>query len=87
MARVGFIGLGVMGFPMAGHLVENGHEMIVYNRSIGKMSKFAEKYSCRMADSPAELARDSEFIFCCVGYYIYIYILFRVLGVKLIFYL
>ncbi|MEE2774195.1 MAG: NAD(P)-dependent oxidoreductase [Pseudomonadota bacterium] len=67
MARVGFIGLGVIGFPMAGHLVDCGHEMIVYNRSSEKISKFVNSFSCASAETPAELARDTEVIFCCVG--------------------
>ena len=67
MARVGFIGLGVMGFPMAGHLAANGHEVIVYNRTKSKAVGWLKKYDGQIAETPAELAKDSEFVFCCVG--------------------
>ena len=67
MARVGFIGLGVMGFPMAGHLSKNGHEVLVFNRTESKLNRWLEKYKGRSAKSPAELAEDCDFVLSCVG--------------------
>ena len=67
MARVGFIGLGVMGFPMAGHLADKGHKVTVYNRTKSKAKDWISQYSGKSADTLSELATDSEFVFCCVG--------------------
>ena len=69
MARVAWIGLGVMGFPMAGHLFKKGgHEIAVYNRSPGKAAAWvAEHGGGRSAETPAAAALDAEFVFCCVG--------------------
>ena len=67
MARVGFIGLGVMGFSMAGHLATNGHDVTVYNRTKSKVDNWLNAYNGQVAESPGELARNSEFVFCCVG--------------------
>jgi 3-hydroxyisobutyrate dehydrogenase-like beta-hydroxyacid dehydrogenase len=68
MAKVAFIGLGVMGFPMAGHLKEKGgHEVTVYNRTASKASDWAGKYGGKTASTPAEAARDADFVFTCVG--------------------
>lgn len=69
MARVAWIGLGVMGFPMAGHLFKKGgHEISVYNRSPGKAATWvAEHGGGRSAETPAAAALDAEFVFCCVG--------------------
>ena len=67
MARVGFIGLGVMGFPMAGHLVNNGHSVTVYNRTKSKSNDWVNKYGAKSVDTISQLAADSEFVFCCVG--------------------
>ena len=68
MAKVAFIGLGVMGFPMAGHLKEKGgHEVTVYNRSASKASDWAGKYGGKTASTPAEAAKDADFVFTCVG--------------------
>ncbi|MGZ8997090.1 MAG: NAD(P)-dependent oxidoreductase [Rhodospirillales bacterium] len=66
-ARAAFIGLGVMGFPMAGHLVRAGHEVTVYNRTRGKAQAWAQQFGGRLADTPAEAAREAEFVFACVG--------------------
>ena len=66
-ARAAFIGLGVMGFPMAGHLVRAGHEVAVYNRTRGKAQAWVRKFGGRLADTPAEASRDAEFVFACVG--------------------
>ena len=67
MARVGFIGLGVMGFPMAGHLKTNGHDVIVYNRTKSKVRDWLNMYHGKSASTPNEVARNSDFVFCCVG--------------------
>jgi 3-hydroxyisobutyrate dehydrogenase len=68
MAKVAFIGLGVMGYPMAGHLAKKGgHDLAVYNRSSGKAEKWVSEFSGRHAPTPADAARGCEFVFCCVG--------------------
>jgi 3-hydroxyisobutyrate dehydrogenase/2-hydroxy-3-oxopropionate reductase len=68
MAKVAFIGLGVMGFPMAGHLkVKGGHDVTVYNRTASKAVAWAEKFGGKSALTPAEAAKDADFIFTCVG--------------------
>lgn len=68
MANVAFIGLGVMGYPMAGHLkVKGGHTVTVYNRTSAKAEKWAAQYGGTAAPTPAEAARDADFVFVCVG--------------------
>src|SRR5690606_4886405 len=68
MAKVAFIGLGVMGYPMAGHLKnKGGHEVTVYNRTISKAEKWVAEYGGTHKPTPAEAARDQDFVFCCVG--------------------
>jgi 3-hydroxyisobutyrate dehydrogenase len=69
MANVAFIGLGVMGYPMAGHLLKKGgHGLTVYNRTIAKAEAWvAEHGAGRAVPTPAEAARDADFVFCCVG--------------------
>lgn len=68
MAKVAFIGLGVMGFPMAGHLkVKGGHDVTVYNRTAAKAQAWVEKFGGAFAPTPAEAARDADFVFTCVG--------------------
>jgi 3-hydroxyisobutyrate dehydrogenase/2-hydroxy-3-oxopropionate reductase len=68
MAKVAFIGLGVMGFPMAGHLkVKGGHDVTVYNRTAAKSAAWTEKFGGKSAPTPAEAARDADFVFTCVG--------------------
>lgn len=68
MANVAFIGLGVMGYPMAGHLkVKGGHQVTVYNRTFAKAEKWAEQFGGTAARTPAEAARDADFVFVCVG--------------------
>lgn len=68
MAKVAFIGLGVMGYPMAGHLkVRGGHDVTVYNRTAQKAEKWAGEFGGRHAATPAEAARDCDFVFSCVG--------------------
>ncbi|NVP57936.1 NAD(P)-dependent oxidoreductase [Mycoplana rhizolycopersici] len=68
MANVAFIGLGVMGYPMAGHLkVKGGHTVTVFNRTSAKAEKWATQYGGTAAPTPAEAARDADFVFVCVG--------------------
>ncbi len=68
MAKVAFIGLGVMGYPMAGHLkARGGHEVTVYNRTTAKAEKWAAEHGGAFAKTPAEAARDKDFVFSCVG--------------------
>lgn len=67
MAKVAFIGLGVMGFPMAGHLRNAGHEVCVYNRTHNKADEWITKYQGTKAHTPREAALDKEFVFSCVG--------------------
>ncbi|CCD16416.1 unnamed protein product [Trypanosoma congolense IL3000] len=66
--KVALLGLGVMGYPMAGHLkTKGGHDVTVYNRTAAKAAKWAEQFGGKHAATPAEAARDADFIFCCVG--------------------
>ncbi|MCJ8506828.1 NAD(P)-dependent oxidoreductase [Rhizobium lemnae] len=68
MAKVAFIGLGVMGFPMAGHLKEKGgHEVSVYNRTTAKAEAWVSKFGGRLGKTPAEAAEGADFVFTCVG--------------------
>ena len=67
MAKAAFIGLGVMGYPMAGHLQNNGHEVTVYNRTTAKAKKWAKEHGGDFADTPAKAAKGADFVFSCVG--------------------
>ena len=67
MAKVAFLGLGVMGFPMAGHLRSKGHEVTAYNRSAAKADAWVAKHGGKAAATPAEAARGAEIVFSCVG--------------------
>jgi 3-hydroxyisobutyrate dehydrogenase len=68
MAKVAFIGLGVMGFPMAGHLAtKGGHQVTVYNRTGAKAKAWAEKFGGRAAATPKEAATGQDFVMACVG--------------------
>lgn len=67
MARVAFIGLGVMGYPMAGHLAAKGHEVTVYNRTAKKAEAWAAEHGGRAAPTPAAAAEGQEIVFACVG--------------------
>jgi 3-hydroxyisobutyrate dehydrogenase len=67
MAKVAFIGLGVMGFPMAGHLAKAGHDIAVYNRTRAKAESWVAKHGGRWAATPAEAAAGAELVFSCVG--------------------
>lgn len=68
--RVAFIGLGVMGYPMAGHLARAGHAVTVYNRTPAKAAAFVQEFraqGARSAPTPREAARQADLVFCCVG--------------------
>ncbi|WP_457645619.1 NAD(P)-dependent oxidoreductase, partial [Profundibacter sp.] len=67
MAKVAFLGLGVMGYPMAGHLVAAGHEVCVYNRTTAKAEKWAGEYKGCFATTPREAAQGCDFVMSCVG--------------------
>ena len=67
MAKVAFLGLGVMGFPMAGHLAAKGHTISVFNRSSAKADAWVAKHGHQRAASPREACRGAEVAFCCVG--------------------
>jgi 3-hydroxyisobutyrate dehydrogenase len=68
MAKVAFLGLGVMGFPMAGHLVKKGgHEVTVFNRTASKAKQWADKFGGRTAPTPKAAAEGQDFIMACVG--------------------
>ena len=68
MAKVAFLGLGVMGYPMAGHLLKKGgHEVTVYNRSAAKAAQWVKDYGGRSAATPREAAAGCEFVLMCVG--------------------
>ncbi|WP_371425464.1 NAD(P)-dependent oxidoreductase [Tardiphaga sp.] len=68
MAKVAFIGLGVMGFPMAGHLAtKGGHEVTVYNRNASKAKAWVEKFGGKSAPTPKAAAEGQDFVMACVG--------------------
>ncbi|MFV1496254.1 NAD(P)-dependent oxidoreductase [Phaeobacter sp. JH20_02] len=67
MAKIAFLGLGVMGYPMAGHLVAAGHEVTVYNRTAAKAEAWAKEHGGRTAATPRAAAAGAEFVMACVG--------------------
>jgi 2-hydroxy-3-oxopropionate reductase len=67
MAKVAFIGLGVMGYPMAGHLAKHGHEVTVYNRTQAKATSWLSEYQGQSCETPKAAAQGKEFVFVCVG--------------------
>ncbi|MDQ5848630.1 MAG: NAD(P)-dependent oxidoreductase [Pseudomonadota bacterium] len=68
MAKVAFLGLGVMGYPMAGHLLKKGgHDVTVYNRTPAKAQQWAKEYGSKHAATPREAAKDCDFVLMCVG--------------------
>jgi len=67
VAKVSFLGLGVMGYPMAGHLAAKGHQVTVYNRTAAKAEAWAAEHGGKTAPTPREAARGAEFVMCCVG--------------------
>ncbi len=68
MSKVAFIGLGVMGYPMAGHIrTKGGHDVTVFNRTLGKAQAWVAEFGGQMAPTPEEAARGADFVFSCVG--------------------
>jgi len=67
MAKAAFIGLGVMGYPMAGHLAAKGHDVTVFNRTAAKAERWVAEHKGRRAATPREAAAGAEFVFTCVG--------------------
>jgi len=68
MAKVAFLGLGVMGYPMAGHLLKKGgHDVTVYNRTAAKAQQWVKEYGGKSAATPREAAKDCDFVMMCVG--------------------
>jgi len=68
MAKVAFLGLGVMGYPMAGHLLKKGgHDVTVYNRTPAKAQQWSKEYGGKSAATPREAAKDCDFVMMCVG--------------------
>ena len=65
--KVSFIGLGVMGYPMAGYISKAGHNVTVYNRTKSKAEKWIKEYKGKIAETPEEADKDSDFVFTCVG--------------------
>jgi len=65
--KVSFIGLGVMGYPMAGYISKAGHNVTVYNRTKSKAEKWVKEYKGKIAETPEEAAKDSDYVFTCVG--------------------
>ena len=65
--RVAFVGLGVMGYPMAGYLARAGHEVTVYNRTVRKAEKWCREHGGALASTPGKAASDAELVFVCVG--------------------
>ncbi len=65
--KVAFIGLGVMGYPMAGYISKAGHNVTVYNRTKSKAEKWIKEYKGNLAETPMEAAKDCDYIFTCVG--------------------
>ena len=67
MAKCAFLGLGVMGYPMAGHMAKAGHEVTVYNRTAAKADKWVTEFGGKMAPTPREAAEGADFVMACVG--------------------
>lgn len=65
--QVAFVGLGVMGYPMAGHLARSGHEVTVYNRTSAKADAWCKEYGGAQANTPAKAAENAAIVLCCVG--------------------
>ena len=67
MAKIAFLGMGVMGYPMAGHIAAAGHDVIVYNRTTAKAKAWVVQHGGQHAATPAAAASGADFVFCCVG--------------------
>ncbi|SVE48189.1 uncharacterized protein METZ01_LOCUS501043, partial [marine metagenome] len=66
-SKTAFIGLGVMGYPMAGHLKKAGHQVTIYNRTASKAEQWVQEYGGMKASTPADAAKEAEFVMACVG--------------------
>lgn len=67
MTKITFLGLGVMGYPMAGHLARAGHEVTVYNRTAAKAGAWASEHGGATGATPAEASKGAEMVMACVG--------------------
>ena len=67
MAKIAFLGLGVMGYPMAGHLATAGHKVTVYNRTLSKAKKWNSEFKASIAETPYKAVKDVDFVLSCVG--------------------
>ena len=67
MAKCAFLGLGVMGYPMAGHLVGAGHDVTVWNRTIGKAKNWSEEYNGHYENDIQKTVQAADFVMICVG--------------------
>ena len=67
MAKIAFLGLGVMGYPMAGHLATAGHKVTVFNRTLSKAQKWISEFEGSIADTPHSAVKDADFVMSCVG--------------------
>ena len=67
MAKIAFLGLGVMGYPMAGHLATAGHKVTVFNRTLSKAQKWNSEFEGSIADTPNSAVKDADFVMSCVG--------------------
>jgi len=67
MAKIAFLGLGVMGYPMAGHLATAGHKVTVYNRTLSKAKKWNSEFKGNIAETPYKAVKDVDFVMSCVG--------------------
>lgn len=67
MAKCAFLGLGVMGYPMAGHLQAKGHDVTVYNRTFAKAEAWAKEHGGTACETPREAAQGMDFVMACVG--------------------
>src|SRR4051794_28113085 len=66
-AKIAFIGLGAMGYPMAGHLVRAGHQVVVFNRTAATAERWIAEYGGQLAQTPAAAATDAAVVLSCVG--------------------
>ena len=67
MAKLGFLGLGIMGYPMARHLARSGNDLAVWSNTIAKAHELAKEVSCKVCPSPKDVAEQADYIFYCVG--------------------
>lgn len=67
MAKIAFLGLGVMGYPMAGHLASAGHDVTVFNRTTAKAEKWVDEFGGALGTTPAEAVKGAELVMACVG--------------------